>query len=123
MRFMTGWFFKQIVKDPVNVCFVRPNMNKDELWVRVAPGSVVRVNQKEFIRLWVNKVLVRCLPKGTPYDWEVQADAGIEVFRDDWNGDADPKSEFVFEMRDRLKEFMDFCPNKKQIKNDLVKNP
>ena len=63
-------------------------MNKDEYWVRTVPGLVTRVNQKEFVRLWVNHVLVRCLPKGTPYDWEVQADAGIEVDRNDWDGDV-----------------------------------
>ena len=123
MRSVTGWFFKEIVKDPANLCFVRPNMNKDEYWARVSPGSVVRVNQKEFIRLWVNHVLCRLLPQGTPYDWEVQADAGIELNRDDWDGESDPKSEFVFEMRACLKEFMDFCPVKKQIKNELVKSP
>jgi hypothetical protein len=124
MRSVTGWFFKEIVKDPANVCFVRPNMNKDEYWVRVSPGDVVRVNQTEFIRLWVNHVLVRCFPKGTSsYDWEIQADAGIEIDRTDWNGVTDPSSDFVFEMRARLKEFMDFCPVKKQIKNELVKCP
>jgi len=63
------------------------------------------------------------MPQGTPYDWEVQADAGIELGRSDWDGESDPKSEFVFEMRACLKEFMDFCPVKKQIKNDLVKSP
>ena len=123
MRSVTGWFFKEVMKDQKNLCFVRPNMNKDEYWVRTVPGIVTRVNQKEFIRLWVNQVLCRLMPRGTSYDWEVQADTGIEVDRNDWDGETADGSEFVFEMRARLKEFMDFCPVKKQIKNDLVKNP
>jgi hypothetical protein len=123
MRFVAGWFFKEVVKDPGNVCFVRPNINKDEYWVRVSPGDVQIVRQWVFIQLWVNRVLCRLFPKGNSFEWEIQADAGIDLVRDDWDGVADAGSEFIFEMKLVLKDFMDKCSYKKQIKAGLVNFP
>ena len=123
MRFVAAWFFRQITKDPANVCFVRPNVNKNEYWVRVSPGDVQIVKQWEFIQLWVNHVLVRLFPKGTEFDWQIQADAGIEMGQNDWDGLTDPQSEFIFEMKSAIKDFMDKCPYKAQVKAGLVNFP
>lgn len=123
MSFVAAWFFKEITKDPANVCFVRPNVNKNEYWVRVSPGDVQIVKQWKFIQLWVNHVLVRLFPKGTEFDWQIQADAGIEMHQDDWDGLTDPQSEFIFEMKSVIKDFMDKCPYKAQVKAGLVNFP
>ena len=121
MRCVTRWFFRRVTKDAANVCFIRPNMNKDEYWVRVSPGDVRIVKQWVFIQLWVNHVLVRLGPRGTSFEWDLQADTGIEMDRMDWDGIAPPDSEFIFEMKSVLKEFMDLCPTKVKIKNEIVK--
>jgi hypothetical protein len=121
LRCVTRWFFRQITKDPENVCFVRPNVNKDEYWVRVSPGEVRIVKQWVFIQLWVNHVLVRLGPRGTYFEWDLQGDTGIDMDRTDWDGMAHEDSEFIFEMKSVLKEFMDLCPNKVRIKNELVR--
>ena len=121
MRCVARWFFKQVTKDPANVCFVRPNVNKDEYWVRVSPGDVRIVKQWVFIQLWVNHVLTRLAPRNTNFEWDLQGDTGIQLGQTDWDGLAHADSEFIFEMKSVLKEFMDLCPTKVKIKNELVK--
>jgi len=122
MRCVTRWFFKQITKDPSNVCFIRPNMNKDEYWVRVAPGDVRMVKQWVFIQLWVNHVLVRLGPRGNSFEWDLQGDTSIDMARTDWDGIAPADSEFIFEMKSLLKDFMDRCLTKVKIKNEILRD-
>ena len=125
MRLIAPWFFKQVVKHQANVCFVRPNLSKNEIWVKVHRDETVRiVNRDEFIRLFVNHVMFRVFPRDTDVSGEyscwVYSEHGIDIDRNDWDGQSYDNSDFMSSMYDVLKSFLDTYPNKGPLRNMLM---
>lgn len=123
-RFVAPWFFKQIMKDSANVCFVKPNVSKNEIWVKVSKEDPVRiVKMEEFLNLFVQYVMRPLFPK----NWDGYGDYSCWLYSE--NGvdldDSGPidiiyDDEFKFGMRDALKEFLVTYPAKVQLKNMLI---
>jgi hypothetical protein len=122
MRFVGPWFFRKVFKDSANVCFVKPNTSKNEIWVKVTRDEPVRlVRVDEFIRLFVNHVLARLCPMDGNYTCWSLCECSVEVDTGTWDGSFyEKKNEFMFGMRDVIKEFTHTFPNKIQLKNMLV---
>lgn len=122
MRFVAPWFFRQVFKDQANVCFVKPNASKNEIWVKVTRDEPLRiVKVDEFIKLFVNHVLAHLCPIDGGYACEVYSECGVTVDTGNWDGTFhESKNEFMFGMRDAVKEFTSIFPNKIQLKNMLV---
>jgi hypothetical protein len=125
MRLVGPWLFKQVVKDHANVCFVRPNLSKNEIWVKVHKDETVRiVTRDEFIRLFVNHVMFRLFPRDSEvfgeYSCWLYSENAVDIDTGDWDGQTYAKSEFMFGMWDALRGFLDTCPNKVPLRNMLV---
>jgi len=125
MRLVAPWFFRQIFKDPSNVCFVKPNQSKNEVWVKESKEAPVRIVKiDEFIRLFVNHVMRKHFPKdyegfGTYDNW-LYCEQFVNL-NEDWEGQTpDKEPDFMFGMRDVVKEFTATWPGKTQLKNMLV---
>jgi hypothetical protein len=125
-RFVAPWFFKEIFKDSQNVCFVKPNVCKNELWVKITknePVQIVKID--EFIRLFVNHVMFRLFPRNYPgfseYENWLYCEHHIDLNRGNWDGTIpDEGPEFIFGMRDAVRELVSAYPNRTQLKNMLV---
>jgi hypothetical protein len=125
MRFVAPWFFKQVFKDPSNVCFVKPNQSKNEIWVKETKDTPVRiVKLDEFIRLFVNFVMRKHFPRDYEgfgeYDNWLYCEQFVNL-NEDWDGQVpDKEPDFMFGMRDVVREFTATWPGKTQLKNMLV---
>jgi hypothetical protein len=125
-RLVAPWFFKQIFKDPANVCFVRPNRSKNEIWVKETKDQPVRIVRiDEFIKLFVNHVMIKHFPRDYEgfgeYDTWLYCEQFVNLNESEWDGQIpDDGPEFMFGMRDVVKEFVDTWPGKTQLKNMLV---
>jgi hypothetical protein len=125
MRLVAPWFFKQIVKDPANVCFVRPNRSKNEVWVKETKDAPVRiVRLDEFIRLFVNLVMHKHFPRDYEEYWKYDEWLFGENFINldaEWDGSfPSDKHEFMNGMRDVLNEVLSTWPGKTPLKNMLL---
>lgn len=113
-------------KDPANVCFVRPNRSKNEIWVKETKEEPVRIVKiDEFIKLFVNHVMIKHFPRDYEgfgeYDTWLYCEQFVNLNEDSWDGQVpDDGPEFMFGMRDVVKEFVDTWPGKTQLKNMLV---
>lgn len=123
-RLIGPWFFRQIISDSANVCFVKPNVSKNEVWVKVSKDDPVRiVKLDEFIGLFVQHVMFRLFPR----DYEEYGSYSCWLYSENGIDLDGPDSsvymyddEFKFGMRDSLKEFLSTFPGKTQLKNMLV---
>lgn len=122
MRLVGPWYFRQVFKDQANVCFVRPNVSKNEVWVKATRGEPVKIiRMDEFIKLFVNHVLARVCAVDGGYSCWALSECGVEVEAGNWDGMFyDGPNEFMFGMRDVIKEFTNTFPNKTQLKNMIV---
>ena len=124
-RLVAPWFFKQIMKDKANVCFVRPNLSKNEVWVKETKDSPMRiVRLDEFIKLFVNHVMRKHFPRDYDgfgmYDTWLYGENFVNL-DEEWDGSfPDEKPEFMFGMREVLNEFLSTWPGKTQLKNMLL---
>jgi hypothetical protein len=121
-KLLAPWLFREVFRDPANVCFVKPNSSKNEVWVKVTKDDPVRiVRVDDFIGLFVKHVLRRLLPRDFPdfmeYDNWLYGDQFIDLNSDEWRGDC---PEFIAPMRLVLNEFLRTWPGKTQLKNMLV---
>ena len=126
MKRVAPWFFRSVFADQANVCFVKPNVSKNEIYVKITRDDPVRiVTMDEFIRLFVNHVMRKHFPTDYEgfgeYDNWLFCDQFIEL-SEEWDGqtpDVDP--DFMIEMRTVIKEFLAVWPDKTRFKNMLLK--
>jgi len=123
---ITRWFFTSIMNDKLNVCFVKPNKSKNEIWVKIRKNEPVKVVKlDEFIQLFVNHVIMKYFPKNYEEFWKfdewLYAENFINLESGVWNGEfPDIKPEFMIVMRRMINEFTETYPNKTQLKNLIV---
>ena len=119
---LAPWRFRRVFSDPANVCFVRPNLSKNEVWVKVTKDEPIRiVRVDDFVGLFVRHVLRPLLPRDFPafgdYENWLYCDQFIDMDGDEWRGDC---PDFNASMRVVLNEFLSTWPGKTQLKNMLV---
>ena len=116
------WFFEKVFSDPMNVCFVRPNKTKpNEILVKVSQDSPVRVvTLAEFIRLFVNHVLLKRLKINDSYEMFL-CDNYVFTVMKEWNGVFYKGEGFMEELRPAVKSFLDCSLNKTHLKNILLR--
>ena len=131
-------YFRDIFSISENVCFVKPNSSKNEIFVKVSPDVPVKVVKlDEFIKLFVNHIFLKHFSNFTCYYGQydiwlcnnfIYTDNGI------WNGDIPDGStytldngkkgknapDFMISMRRCVKEFLDTQQSKTQLKNILL---
>jgi len=114
------------MNDKLNVCFVKPNKSKNEIWVKIRKNEPVKVVKlDEFIQLFVNHVMMKYFPKNYEEFWKfdewLYAENFINLESGVWNGEfPDIKPEFMIVMRRMINEFTETYPNKTQLKNLIV---
>ena len=115
------WFFSKMCARG-NVCFTRPNINKDEIYLRTRDGPKI-TTMKEFITLWINLVIIRCFPCDLypdfigwlDYDTCSSLSSGYKC-----DGVYPPDSDFVRCMSRYMKQFMDAYPDRRHLKTMIV---
>lgn len=126
VQMITPWFFRQVMKDKFNVCFVKPNRSKNEIWIKITKEDPVRiVKMDEFIKLFVNHVLLKHFPRDYENYYEycswLQCENGLDLDDTEWDGiTGDDKAEFLVTMRETLTEFVDTYPSKISLKNMIM---
>ena len=87
MKKIGPWFFKQFVSHEPNVCFVKPNVSKNEIWVRVSSDELRIVTIEEFVQLFVNFVMLKWFPEHADFESWLFDDMNYELYaRKPWNG-------------------------------------
>jgi hypothetical protein len=116
------WFFNHMCKTPGNVCFSRPNISKDEVFVRLQTGAA-KVTILEFITMWINHVMIRCFPwKQFPdfMEWvDYDTCSSLQIGKK-CDGVYPHDSFFVAEMKTHMKNFMDLYPDRRHLKTMIV---
>jgi len=115
------WFFSKMCARG-NVCFTRPNINKDEIYFRTCDGPKI-TTMKDFITLWINLVIIRCFPRDMypdfiewlDYDTCSSLSSGYKC-----DGVYPPDSDFVKCMSRYMKQFMDAYPDRRHLKTMIV---
>lgn len=87
MKKIGPWFFNQFVNNKSNICFVKPNSSKNEIWVKVSNNQLRIVTIDEFIQLFVNLVMVKWFPEHGDFESWIYDDLSYEFDqRIPWNG-------------------------------------
>jgi hypothetical protein len=88
MKKIGPWFFNQFVNHEPNVCFVKPNVSKNEIWVRVSRDELRIVTIEEFVQLFVNLVMIKWFPEHADFESWLFDDLQYELStREPWDGE------------------------------------
>jgi len=127
-------YFRDIFSISENVCFVKPNKDKNEIFVKVSPGVPLKVVKlDEFIKLFVNHIFLKHFETDLEYD-EWLARNYIYTYKPRWDGtipdntvylDENGKKvrnspDFMISMRKCIKDFLDTQQSKTHLKNILL---
>ena len=114
------WIFKEVFSNPKNVCFVRPNVSKNEIIVRVSDDSKRHVHTDEFIKLFVNHVFLKLytFEDSKLEDWLTEN--FIYRYSDEWDGIFPDRATYVNDEGKKVKSEPDFMIHMRKVVREFT---
>jgi len=117
---ITPWLFNEVFSNPLNVCFMQPNKNKNEILVKVSNNDkVIQVTIDKLIQLFVNHILIKLY---TFEDTKFQEwlEENYIYLCNDWDGTFPDRITYINEAGKKIKSEPDFMIHMRKAVRDFL---